>query len=77
MNVSNWLISRFSTIKFPICTRNDLVKKSESQAGFYNLGFASVAKSAFESNFPNSIIPGKRKIYGVKPLVHSKFDKFI
>ena len=43
----------------------------------YNLGFASVAKSAFESHFPNSIIPGKRKICSVKPFVHSKFDKFI
>ena len=47
-------------------TRNDLVIKMRISRRIYNLGFAKVAKSAFESHFPNSIIPGKRKIYSVK-----------
>ena len=47
-------------------TQNDLVIKMRISRRIYNLGFALVAKSAFESHFPNSIIPGKRKIYSVK-----------
>ena len=47
-------------------TRNDLVIKMRISSRISNLNFASVAKSAFESHFPNSIIPGKQKIHSVK-----------
>ena len=56
-------------------TRNDLVIKMRISSRIYSLGFASVAKSAFESHFQNSIIPGKWKI--LMPFVQNKFDKFI
>ena len=66
MHVSNWLNSRFSTIRFPIHGIMYLVMKMRISSRIYNFGFVSVAKSAFESHFPNSIIPGKKKIYSVK-----------
>ena len=53
-------------------TRNDIVIKMRISSRIYNLGFASVAKSAFESHFPNSIIPGKQKIYIVKTFCSQK-----
>ena len=58
-------------------TWNDLVLKVKISSRIYNLGLASIAKSAFESHFPNSIIPGKPKFIVSNPFLHSKFDKFI
>ena len=46
--------------------QNDLVLKMRTLGSVYNLGLASMAKSAFESHFPNLIITGKQKIYSVK-----------
>ena len=58
-------------------TRNDLVIKMKISSRIYSLGFASVAKSGFESHFPNSIVLVNGKFILSKPFVHSKFDKFI
>ena len=51
--------------------------KMRISSRIYNLDFASITKSAFESHFPDSIIPVNGKFVVSKPFVHSKFDKFI